>query len=592
MIRIESQHDLSFPPETVWPVLRQTDWINRSLGLPPVKYNINAQNEGGSIVTARTRMLGTEMRWREFPFEWLEPEYYHVHREFETGPFTHVHMGMEFHPTPGGGTHIVAFANIEPRNAFGRWAAKFILGPKSRRDMTRIADHAEEYLKGRAKVILPRLSTKPVNNDTLQAGLKKLRAENNDPVLLARLEEFLHGAPDIDLTHIRPFAIARKWDSDPWEVLRLFLHATHCGLLDFSWEILCPNCRTSREPGATSLVNLRKTSHCDVCQIKFDGEFDKSVELKFAVNPSVRPRETQTFCLAGPGGKPHIIQQLWLEPGEVRPWQLRAQKRFLRLRSPQVAEPLTLIPGETQSLACAPEKFFSSPAGQDRTITNPNKFPVLLSVEQMDWSEDILTAARVTNWQEFRDLFSAEVISPSEQVTVGSQVVLFTDLRGSTAMYHGLGDASAYVLVRNHFVVLIEAIRSHHGTVVKTIGDAVMATFSRVDEALAAIQQMFRELPTANPGLAAPLVLKSGLHVGSCLAVNANDKLDYFGTTINLAARLVECSKGGDLTVSESLYQHPDTAAFLKKYPAPEPAEVTYRGFVTAQRVWRIKMVD
>ncbi len=564
------------------------------MGLPPVQYDIQARSEGGSYVTARARMFGSEMRWQEFPFEWFEPEFYRVHRVFQTGPFADVRMGMDLQATPGGGTRIIVHTDIEPRNLLGKWAAKNILGPKAKRDMERIAAHAEEYLRGRSKIILPRLPSKPANVEALQAGLKKLQADNHAPALISRLKEFISGAPDIELTHIRPFALARKWNLDRWEVLRLFLHATRYGLLDLSWEVLCPNCRSSRQPGASSLVDLRKTAHCDVCDIKFDGEFDKSVELKFAVNPAVRPRDTQTFCLAGPGGKPHIVTQLWLEPGESRTWKIPAQNRALRLRSPQVKQTLTLEPGDHPSLSCDPENFTATKStGQNSTVTNPNKFPILLSVEKMEWSDDILTAARATNWQEFRDLFSAEVISPSEQVTVGSQVVLFTDLRGSTAMYHGLGDAPAYVLVRNHFVVLIEAIRAHHGTVVKTIGDAVMATFSRVDEALAAVQQMFRELPTANPGLAAPLVLKSGLHVGPCLAVNANDKLDYFGTTINLAARLVECSKGGDLTVSDALFQHPEMEPFLKKCPAPpEQSEVTYRGFDKPQRIWRIKMGD
>ena len=87
---------------------------------------------------------------------------------------------------------------------------------------------------------------------------------------------------------------------------------------------------------------------------------------------------------------------------------------------------------------------------------NPNPFPVVLSLDQVGWSEDILTAARVTNWQEFRDLFAHEVISPDEDITVGSQVVLFTDLRGSTAMYRSIGDAPAYALVRDHFAILTD----------------------------------------------------------------------------------------------------------------------------------------
>ena len=195
----------------------------------------------------------------------------------------------------------------------------------------------------------------------------------------------------------------------------------------------------------------------------------------------------------------------------------------------------------------------------------------MLSLDQIGWSDDILTAARVTNWQEFRDLFSSEVISPDEEITVGSQVILFTDLRGSTAIYRGIGDAPAYALVRDHFAVLTSAVRRHHGTVVKTIGDAVMACFSRVDEALGAIRDMNRDLPMthSNEYSAVRLTLKASLHVGACLAVNANDRLDFFGTTINLAASMVSVCQGGDLAVSDEIFQRPEMAEFLKALERP-----------------------
>jgi adenylate cyclase len=420
--------------------------------------------------------------------------------------------------------------------------------------------------------------------------------------LIQKLEAFLREAPDVEMTHIRPFAIAREWNEDQWEVLRLFLHATRCGLLDFRWEVLCPNCRSTREPPAHSLAQLKRTSHCDVCQIKFDAEFDKSVELKFAVNRAVRPREEQTFCMAGPGGKPHVICQTWLEPDEERLCPLPDLARPLRLLSPQVREPLTLPSGgdlaleSTASISCEPAGFrvrTGLPGELPRMarMANPNPFPVLLSWQQTEWSGDILTAARATNWQEFRELFASEVISPNEQVTIGSQVILFTDLRGSTALYHGLGDGPAYALVRNHFSVLTGAISSHHGTVVKTIGDAVMAVFSRVDEALAAVQEGYRQLSAAHSGSAAPLLLKCSLHVGPCLAVNANDKLDFFGTTVNLAARMVECCQGGDLAFSDELHQRPETLRFIQQGGYnPQPMEIQHRGFDSPHRVWRIKM--
>ena len=601
MIRLESQHELAFPPEAVWPILSKTDWLNRSLGLPAVNYDIKPGEEGGSVITARARILGREMRWRELPFEWTEPEFYRVHRIFHTGPFKEVWMGVNLNRTPTG-TQVVAFSEMIPRNAVGKWMARRLLGPKAERDMRKAMAHLETFLRGRTKTALPRLPVQPVNEGAFQAGLKKLRGAGQPDDLVRRLESLLRETPDVELSHIRPFAVARSWETDPWRTLELFLHATRCGLLDLSWEVLCPDCRSTRQAPANSLVQLQRTSHCEVCQIKFDAEFDKSVELKFAVNPGIRPQDRQTFCLAGPGGRPHVVSQLWLEPREERFWNVPPITRTSDLRSRQVKDSRSLKAadapgsGERMVISCEAEGFLVAREpdekrnGQARVV-NPNSFPVLLRFEQSQWHEDILTAARVTNWQGFRDLFSNEVISPTEQITVGSQVILFTDLRGSTALYHELGDAPAYSIVRNHFTVLLEAVSAHHGTVVKTIGDAVMAVFSRVDEALDAVKEMHQKLATANPGLASQLVLKSSLHVGPCLAVNANDKLDFFGTTVNLAARMVDCCLGGDLSVSEELYQRPETATFLKRLPAPaQLSEVALRGFDTPHRVWRIGM--
>jgi class 3 adenylate cyclase len=216
-------------------------------------------------------------------------------------------------------------------------------------------------------------------------------------------------------------------------------------------------------------------------------------------------------------------------------------------------------------------------------------------LERLAWSYDILTAAQVTNLQEFRELFETQVISPHEQITVGSQVIVFTDLRGSTAMYNRVGDAPAYGLVRTHFDVLSQAVRNHHGGIVKTIGDAVMAVFSDLADGLAAVHEMHEKLPGANPdpSMSARLSLKTSLHLGPCLAVNANDKLDFFGSTINLAARMVGSCKGDDLTVSDDLYRRPEMEQFLDTLNVTaEPSEVTFRGFDTPLKVWRVPMAQ
>jgi class 3 adenylate cyclase len=89
----------------------------------------------------------------------------------------------------------------------------------------------------------------------------------------------------------------------------------------------------------------------------------------------------------------------------------------------------------------------------------------------------------------------------------------------------------------------------------------------------------------------APLVLKTSLHVGPCLAVNANERLDFFGTTVNLASRMIDCCAGGDLAVSDELFRRPEMSDFLLAHPrVPEPSEVRFRGFAEPHLVWRFLM--
>lgn len=133
---------------------------------------------------------------------------------------------------------------------------------------------------------------------------------------------------------------------------------------------------------------------------------------------------------------------------------------------------------------------------------------------------------------------------------------------GSTAIFERLGDSRAYALVRDHFDILEEVVAAHHGAIVKTIGDAIMATFdvsTEGIEALVAVQEAFKDF-NARRGEPPELTIKVGAHRGPCIAVTSNERLDYFGRTINIAARVQNLSEGGDVLLSNSLHQEPGVA--------------------------------
>jgi class 3 adenylate cyclase len=215
-------------------------------------------------------------------------------------------------------------------------------------------------------------------------------------------------------------------------------------------------------------------------------------------------------------------------------------------------------------------------------VINNTDVEQLFVMERTAWSDQAATAAEVTALQIFRDLFSTEALRPGEQISVGTLTVLFTDLRNSTQLYRQIGDATAFGRVLGHFDILKRAIAEEDGAIVKTIGDAVMAVFRQPAGALRAMLKAQDELSSPAAGRE-PLTLKAGLHVGPCIAVTLNDRLDYFGSTVNLAARLEALSTGSDVIISRAVFDDPAVRDLLEEPSSALTAEtfdMTLKGFV------------
>src|SRR5262249_12460816 len=154
-----------------------------------------------------------------------------------------------------------------------------------------------------------------------------------------------------------------------------------------------------------------------------------------------------------------------------------------------------------------------------------------------------------------RDLFRTETIG-KKGLSIKSLAVLFSDLQASTALYERVGDLRALELVNAHFDKLMEGVRQHRGAVVKTIGDAARAAFAEPEHAVAAAAAMteaVRTIDTEGDSLA----LKIGIHAGSCIGIQTNHQIDYFGSAVNTAARVQGVAQGGEIVVTEAIWNAP-----------------------------------
>jgi adenylate cyclase len=202
------------------------------------------------------------------------------------------------------------------------------------------------------------------------------------------------------------------------------------------------------------------------------------------------------------------------------------------------------------------------------------------------------SAAVVSSLQDFRDLFSSEMLSLNETFSIENMGFLFTDLKGSTEMYERLGDAQAFALVKEHFYIMERLVREHSGAIVKTIGDAVMAVFTDPREALRTAVEMieaFENLDTAKK-LKNSIIVKVGIHHGPCIAVTLNERIDYFGTTVNIAARVQGLSDGRDVMASGAIFSESNAAEFLReKGWTSEPFTTSLKGLKSSYEVHKLR---
>ncbi|WP_246943903.1 DUF5939 domain-containing protein [Bacillus pinisoli] len=568
------EQDFPLTKEQVWKLLGDTDRLNRFIGLFPVTFSPAKKEKSETFYrVAEAKVAGiVPLSWQEYPFQWVENESYTVERRYLQGPLKHFEGGIElFDLEDSSGTKVRLIGEFTPRNFVGLLALPFTAVRSMHLTMKYLQDYltAENHNK---HLFTPRKVNIKVNVSELDNLAKQLSNFSIKSAYISYLHQHLTTKLDHDVAEMRPYLLAKQWNADPEEVLRLFLYATKIGILNLSWNLICPNCRVSKE-NYTTLSQLENQFHCDLCGINYDANFENYVELYFSVHPSIRKAYAQSYCMGGPMISPHVKIQKVVEKGETYQLIIPPYNEKLRIRVLQANDRVGIIESkhgtdpvqlEYSQNGWSTDSISVASGVTPVTIHNSSSEDIVIVIEQGEWSQEIVTAAKVTALQEFRDLFSSEVLAPGQQVGVENVTILFSDLQGSTSLYEVVGDANAYGQVRKHFDYLTEWISKNSGSVVKTIGDAVMAVFHKPEDGFKAaldIQKHVAEFNAVNGG---DIILKVGLYSGPAIAVNSNDRLDYFGRTVNIAARIQGQSTGDDLVFSKEYLDRPIIQSFLE----------------------------
>ena len=593
------EFDLQSSPEQLWPLVSDTNRFNRDTAVPSVEM-INPQAGSNARRRLRLTAFGIPVEWEEQPFEWVRPHRFGVVRRYAKGPVSELRVRVEL--TPGEdktGTRLVYEVWATPKNFLGLIAIPIQIGVISARNFARTVRHYDELAKhGRtAEIVNQNVEFARGGRERLLSLSQKAVAQGSSSEIIGLLVEHIENADELALARVRPYELARQWNKPRREVLETFLCATRAGILDLQWNLMCPLCRGG--VSAESLKEVPSEIHCLGCNIDFKINFEQSVELSFKPNPSIRVAEVELFCVGGPQVMPHVFTQQLLPAGQSRSIDLTLEPGRYRLRTMTLSGWQHLRAGEDDEAAVTLRATADGWSNDEIAIATDGKIVFenatadeqLFILERTAWSDDVATAAEVTALQMFRDLFAAEALRSGEQISVGTLTVLFTDLKNSTRLYREIGDATAFGRVMNHFDVLKQVIAEEDGAMVKTIGDAVMAVFRQPAGALRAMLRAQQRLAAPPDGMD-PLRLKAGLHMGPCIAVTLNDRLDYFGSTVNLAARLEGQSTGDDVVISSAIYSDPAVRELLSDPTHGLSAttfEIPLKGFDEEKfNLWRV----
>jgi class 3 adenylate cyclase len=451
------------------------------------------------------------------------------------------------------------------------------------------------------------------------------------PRLVSKLEGHIRAAADADLLRINPIRFASDKGVNEEEAVDLFLHAAALGIFEMTWILICPICSCVID-SFRALKNLNSHCRCTICHLDLVAALDDMIAVTFTVSPSIRriayhdPANLSAWdyllryasAPEGliPDGTPFAkVKEMltravaYLEPGKTVQIEVDAEAGslygfsvdgdagFLFPIDPALSAGDRHVAVRCDENSCEPYgvtlpsgklTFDIASSGKKRVVLGVFQFPPNVGRPPPLHFAPFLSGKRLLTTQTFRDLFRSEVIRGQEGLGVKDITLLFTDLKGSTALYDRIGDLNAFALVQQHFDRLQEVTVRHNGAIIKTIGDAVMAAFLKPADAVQAALEMRSEIASFNerqPDKA--LILKIGVHKGAAIAVTQNERLDYFGQTVNIAARVQNLADADEIVVSQDVYEAAGVRAGLAAFPV-ESRTAHLRGVQQELPVFRV----
>ncbi len=568
-------------PDAVWRALCASGALERDGSFPDAEYEREPRDDGAGATIGRAALGPFAVEWEEPAWTWEAPRRVTVERVFRRGPFARFVCDTTVAPEEGG-SRVEQAVTLEAQRGLGTMLAPIVLA-RRRTAAAAAVTRAIALAEGGGGAA----QASAAGTARFVDALDVLRPHSADDLAVAsRLAAFVERSGPTPLGAMRPFGLADAWGLARERVAAAMLAAAREGLLDYDWRIVCPGCG-GWCGGAPVLSALPREARCEGCELGAPVELDRTVEIVFdgrasdrgAVDPD-RP--------TGPRGAPRAHAQLRVAPHlsaeaeavlATGPHRIRAGGADAAFGVEDGAGARSLgVSAAAGALRVEPASVL--PGTVRIAVVNDSARHLPLRVSAETPAADVATAARIVALQAFRDLFPEEAVAAGTTFPLREQTMLFTDVAGATRLYEEFGDVRASALIAEQFETLHDVVAVHRGALVKTTGDGAMAVFAEPRDAALAAQAF---------AAAAPLPMRAGAHVGPCVALRANERLDYAGATVALAARVARAAGVGEVLFTAALAGDARVRGAL---PGAEHGTLALRGLAEPLDVVRVRGSD
>lgn len=515
-------------PSELWPLIADTSSLNKQLGLNAMSF----EYENGKKI-GRSKIWIFDSVWEEVPWSWSYEKYIKNSRLYSKGPLKEIHSQWNIRNSGNGSLLRIQFQGVASRkflNPLIRVMFK-VLGKKLQDHFTSLAGNRES---GKVANVLPENWQRRM--DSINANVKE------------SMENLLLYGANVDLNRIQPKKFAREHRLNSRNVINSFLTLSKQPVFRLYFDLMCPHCRAPSHK-LESLGEIPTLAECAACNTKFNSDKEDAVEVVFRPHENFLKLDEVLYCSAEPAQQQKILLKANLKPADQIafdcPDGITDLVLHLDEKDKRTSHPIEILTVKSEILLSS----IPQSAGKSMSFKNDTEETMSLSLELDTESHDSLRIGEVLSYSEFVNYFGKQSLAPQVAVSLGQQAILFSDIVGSSEMYRAMGDTTAFEKVKIHFEKSFELVRHHKGQVVKTLGDSVMAAFPWTADAIRcaiAMQDWFESEKSE-------LKIRISMNSGNCLAITLTNGIDYFGDTVNLAAKLQSEAGSGEIILAESM---------------------------------------